>query len=407
METQETAKTILIKPAQQDNDNELEAQKSPWVVLVVDDEKSVHEVTKNVLKRFQFNGRGLRLEHAYSCEEAKSLYLSLPDISVALIDCMMEKNTAGLNFVNFVREEKNNSLIQLVLRTGQPNFAPERQVLMDYDINDYLSKTELTSARLQHRMIAYLRSYDNLVTIDNQKRSLMQLDRIKDDLLSVVSHELRSPVSAVEGLLDLILNVEKHELSEASLARLNMMRAANSRMGSLVDDLIDEAMIKRNQFRMNFTPVNIFSLVDKLLPSMKLQCSYAGKKDKVSIVNHISSESPVVVVDEKRVQQVIANLVNNALKFTHEGSIALTSEVSKDEIKISVTDTGIGIAKENLVNIFDMFSQVNNPRSGFSEGVGLGLSIVKKIVEAHGGHISVQSTLGEGSSFTFALPLGH
>ncbi len=134
--------TVVIKAARRARER-IREDLEPWVVLVIDDEPGVLDVTKNVLKTFIFKGRSLQLETARSCEAAKELYMKFPQAAIAIVDCMMEKNTSGLEFIKFVREEKKNTLIQLVLRTGQPNFAPERRILLDYDINDYLAKTEL------------------------------------------------------------------------------------------------------------------------------------------------------------------------------------------------------------------------------------------------------------------------
>jgi len=144
----------------------------PWKILIVDDEPGVHEVTHLSLKNFEFAGRGLRFLNAYSASEARLFLDNHPDIAVALIDVVMENEHAGLDLVRHIRQSLGNELIRLVLRTGQPGQAPERKVIREYDINDYKEKTELTSQKLYSTIYTSLRSYRDLVALDNNRRGL-------------------------------------------------------------------------------------------------------------------------------------------------------------------------------------------------------------------------------------------
>ena len=142
----------------------------PYKVLIVDDEEEVHQLTRLVLKDFSFEGRGLEFLNAYSAEDAKYLLRAHTDISLILLDVVMEADNAGLQLVHFIREEIHNKLIRIILRTGQPGVAPERDIISNYDINDYKEKTELTSSKLFTSLTAALRSYRDLVTIDNSRK---------------------------------------------------------------------------------------------------------------------------------------------------------------------------------------------------------------------------------------------
>lgn len=144
----------------------------PYKVLIVDDEEEVHQLTRLVLKDFSFEGRGLEFLNAYSAEDAKYLLRAHTDISLILLDVVMEADNAGLQLVHFIREEIHNKLIRIILRTGQPGVAPERDIISNYDINDYKEKTELTSSKLFTSLTAALRSYRDLVTIDNSRNGL-------------------------------------------------------------------------------------------------------------------------------------------------------------------------------------------------------------------------------------------
>lgn len=148
---------------------------TPWKVLVVDDEEGVHQVTKLTLKHFTFDNRELSLLHAYSAEEAHIFIKDNPDIAIILLDVVMESEHAGLNLVRKIRRELQNKNVRIVLRTGQPGQAPEREVIQNYDINDYKTKTELTANKLFTLMYATLRAYRDIITLEKSRRGLEKL----------------------------------------------------------------------------------------------------------------------------------------------------------------------------------------------------------------------------------------
>ncbi|PCK31536.1 DUF3369 domain-containing protein [Pseudoalteromonas piscicida] len=178
-----------------------------WDILVVDDEEDIHQVTKLVLSGFKFESRALRFHHAYSAQEAKSILKAEKNISVGLIDVVMESNHAGLDLVRYIRDELENYDIRLVLRTGQPGEAPEESVIRDYDINDYKNKTELTAVKLKTLLYSALRAHRDIQTIEKHKMGLeriidassnfLQCSNIQDFASTILSH-----VSAVMGLSD-------------------------------------------------------------------------------------------------------------------------------------------------------------------------------------------------------------
>jgi len=152
-----------------------DAPAPPWVVLIVDDDADVHAVTRAVIADIRFRGRPLQVLNAYSGKEAQALLASRADIAVMLLDVVMESDDAGLQTVRHVREVLGNHRVRIVLRTGQPGQAPEREVIVDYDINDYKSKTELTAQKLFTTLIAALRSYQDIVTLENAREGLRQI----------------------------------------------------------------------------------------------------------------------------------------------------------------------------------------------------------------------------------------
>lgn len=147
----------------------------PWKVIIVDDEPSVHQATKLALKNLKFEERPLAFYSAYSGTEAKRLIAEHSDVALILLDVVMETNDAGLKIVQYIREQLGNKLVRIILRTGQPGDAPEESVIVDYDINDYKLKVELTRQKLLVSAIAALRSYRDLIIIDNSREQLASL----------------------------------------------------------------------------------------------------------------------------------------------------------------------------------------------------------------------------------------
>ncbi len=147
----------------------------PWRILIVDDEPGVHAVTRLALGRFRYDGRGLEFLSAHSAREARLLLRQHPSIAVMLLDVVMETERAGLELVHFVREEMRDHQMRIVLRTGQPGQAPEHEVIVTYDINDYKAKSELTAQRLTTTLFAALRAYRDISLIDQQKKGLERI----------------------------------------------------------------------------------------------------------------------------------------------------------------------------------------------------------------------------------------
>ncbi len=156
----------------------------PWQVLVVDDEAGVHHATAFALEGVTANGRGIAFLHAYGERDARAILADHDDIAVILLDVVMEAEDSGLRLVRFVREELHQQAVRIVLYTGQPGYAPEMQVIQEYDINDYKVKTELTRSRLAATMIAAIRSYDQIRTIEASSRSLERIVEGASDLFA-------------------------------------------------------------------------------------------------------------------------------------------------------------------------------------------------------------------------------
>ncbi len=184
----------------------------PWKVLVVDDEEEVHAMTRLVLKNYEFEGRPLKLISSYSGASARTILRQNSDISIILLDVVMEQEDSGLRLIRFIRNELENNFIRIILRTGQPGQAPENEVVAQYDINDYKAKTELTSQKLFTTVTSALRSWRDIRTIEHSRNSLQMVIRASNSLFDWQSHR-----QFTSGVLEqLALLAEKGHFTDSS-----------------------------------------------------------------------------------------------------------------------------------------------------------------------------------------------
>jgi diguanylate cyclase (GGDEF)-like protein len=160
----------------QETPSDLPKDEGRWKILVVDDERQVHEVTRLALKNFKFEDKPLEIISAYSGQEAQVILTQHPDTAVLLLDVVMETKYAGLDLVKHIRESLNNLFVRIILRTGQPGEAPEISIIKDYDINDYKTKTELTQQKLFSSLVTAIRAYRDIVTVEDARQEISVLN---------------------------------------------------------------------------------------------------------------------------------------------------------------------------------------------------------------------------------------
>ncbi|OGF67211.1 MAG: hypothetical protein A2Y62_11830 [Candidatus Fischerbacteria bacterium RBG_13_37_8] len=230
---------------------------------------------------------------------------------------------------------------------------------------------------------------------------LRQIDKLKDEFLANTSHELRTPLTGIIGIVESLLDGAAGAVSATLRSNLSLIASSGRRLARLVDDILDFSKLKTKNIELNKKPVDMKSLTDVVFLNSKPLI-----KDKaVQLKNDIPEGMPFVEGDEDRLQQIMFNLVGNAIKFTHTGIISVSAGKSDHMVEISVTDSGIGIPAEKLTDIFKSFEQVDASTAREYGGTGLGLAITKQLVELHGGSIQVESEPGKGSRFSFTVPV--
>ncbi|MCB0664281.1 MAG: hypothetical protein KDC80_00590, partial [Saprospiraceae bacterium] len=241
------------------------------------------------------------------------------------------------------------------------------------------------------------------IELDRERKlneRLRQVDQLKDQFLANTSHELRTPLIGIIGLAESLRDGATGALPETTKQNLDLITASGKRLSHLIDDVLDFSRIRNSDLELDKTLIDLFSVADLvctlLKPSIRLK--------NVTLINAVPTDLPLVLADENRLQQILFNLLGNAIKFTDSGKIEVTAVKSEESISVSVSDTGIGIAKDKLEQIFIGFEQADGSSRRQYGGAGLGLTITKQLVELHGGEIEVQSEPGEGSVFTFTLP---
>jgi predicted ATPase/signal transduction histidine kinase/CheY-like chemotaxis protein/tRNA A-37 threonylcarbamoyl transferase component Bud32 len=238
---------------------------------------------------------------------------------------------------------------------------------------------------------------------------LLRATRLKDEFLANMSHELRTPLNAILGMTEGLEDEVFGQINREQLKALKTIERSGSHLLELINDILDVAKIESGQIDLNLTPTNLANLCQASLAFVKPQ----AQKKQLQLELMLPAHLPDIWVDERRIRQVLINLLNNAVKFTPAGGNitlavsylpALDNSPTGECLKIAVIDTGIGIAPADIDKLFQPFIQIDSALNRQYQGTGLGLALVKRIVELHGGQVGLTSTVGVGSCFSIVLP---
>jgi len=258
--------------------------------------------------------------------------------------------------------------------------------VLAYFIQSQRKKVQQKEAQLQKELVI------------NQR--LRQTDLLKDEFLANTSHELRTPLNGIIGIAESMHDGATGTMPEKAKFNLNLISSSGRRLSNLINDILDFSKLRNKDLALKKAPVDVHSIAEVVMELSKTLV----KKKGIQLSNEVPRELELAEADENRLQQILHNLLGNAIKFTDEGEVKIKAERQNGHIKIAVSDTGIGIEENQLEDIFAAFEQGDGTVAREYGGTGLGLSVTKQLIELHGGKIQVESKIGEGSTFSFTLP---
>lgn len=230
---------------------------------------------------------------------------------------------------------------------------------------------------------------------------LREVDQLKSEFLASMSHELRTPLNSIIGFADVLLEGLDGELNERMEEDVRLIRESGKHLRALIGDILDMSKIEAGRMELRYEEVDMQQMAKDIIATAQPLVNEKG----LDLYVDVDEDVGIFEIDRTRIRQVLWNIMGNAVKFTEEGSVTLTMELEDpNHLMVSIRDTGIGIAPENLDIVFEQFRQVDGKLNRRAGGTGLGMPISKRLVELHGGEIGVESTMGEGSTFWFILP---
>jgi two-component system, sensor histidine kinase len=381
----------------------------PWLLLIVDDDDSVHQATRFALDEFSFEGRDLEILSAYSAAEARSVVAEHGDTAVILLDVVMESEYIGLELVRWIRQELSNERVRIVLRTGQPGFAPEFQVVRDYDINDYKEKSELTAGKLVTVVYSALRSFRDIERLERQSGKLTEAlqtaeeaSRAKTTFITHMSHEFRTPLNGILGLSEMIATEILGPVGNPKYKEYAWdIVSSGRRLLAMVESVLEfsEGDV---QMQLDMQPFDLRELINEFF-------EHEPTRGPVTHESSAGETRPLMLrADRHAVQTMLMNLVSNALKHNPQNcNVRVTaSNLSDGGLVLSVADDGAGIDPEVLKYLGDPFNLDRDPYVTGGSGLGLGLVATKKLIERHGGTMVVESEKGRGTTVRLTFPSG-
>jgi signal transduction histidine kinase len=240
--------------------------------------------------------------------------------------------------------------------------------------------------------------------LNEANAKLRELSEMKEEFLALTTHDLRSPLTVISGVISFFTSGRLGELSPEQKNMVAMMERNTQSLIELVNDLLDASKLESGTMRLEMASIDVRGVVDELRESMEPMAKEKG----IEMVEHLPADLPPVEADRAKLRRILLNLLSNALKFTQKGGrVEVRVEQQDGQVLISVSDTGVGIAPEDVARLFDKYEQARSRATRGEKGTGLGLYITRQLVELHGGKIKVNSEVGKGSTFSFTLPVAQ
>jgi signal transduction histidine kinase len=370
-------------------------------ILYVEDDEGLARLLQKRLSRHHFT-----VDICFSAEEALTI-LDNNEYDLLLIDYHLPGMNA-LETLDVLKQKPPFPPVVILTASGDERIAVAalEAGAADYAIKD----SDQTYIDLLPAIMQAAFTRERLLRINEQQRQELQIakekaeaaNQAKSNFLATMSHEMRTPLNVVIGLTRLL---SESDLGEKERNMLNTILSSADLLMSLINDLLNLTRIESGQIELELQQINFSSFLQEIRVMFETQT--AEKKLQLKFTD--STHACTVIGDRTRIQQILVNLIGNAIKFTSTGEVAVTAKAEKQSkhtlMTIEVRDTGIGIAPEKIATIFDKFTQADETITRRFGGTGLGLPISRSLLHVMGGDISVKSTLGKGSTFTITLPL--
>jgi signal transduction histidine kinase len=237
--------------------------------------------------------------------------------------------------------------------------------------------------------------------LEKTYKELKTMDRMKAEFMNVAAHELKTPLIPIVGYIDLLLKGDLGKINDKQMESLKTIQRNTTRLQRLIQDILDITKLESKVMKFDMKNIQIGDLVKDVANGMKI----SAEEKNIKMLVNIQTPLPLIYGDAQRLVQVLGDLIGNAIKFTDTGSITVEAKREKNFIKVSVTDTGIGIDKDFMPKLFQKFQQADTSAKRKFGGTGLGLAICKEIIEYHKGRIWTETKPGKGSTFIFVLPI--
>jgi signal transduction histidine kinase len=233
---------------------------------------------------------------------------------------------------------------------------------------------------------------------------LRELSAMKEEFLALTTHDLRSPLTVISGVINFFTSGRLGEMTAEQKNMVTMMERNTQNLIELVNDLLDASKLESGTMRLDMATIELRGLVGELREQMQP----LAREKEIALEEDLPEDLPELRADRAKLRRILVNLVSNALKFTPKGGrVRLGASREGAFVRVSVADTGVGIQREDLRDIFDKYAQARSRATRSEKGTGLGLYITRQLVELHGGKISVQSEVGKGSTFSFTIPIAE
>lgn len=323
-------------------------------------------------------GQGRIVNRVHECPDAYSVP-GTPEESQALLAVPLQVKGMTIGVMTLTRESEKD--------------------FTSHDLELISSLGNLAAAAIENATL-YNQQQERAESLQRAYDELAKIDRLKDELVQNISHELRTPITFIKGYVSLLLDKELGEINEEQSQSLRVVSDKTEQLISLVSSILTLQTVSADSLRLE--AVSPIELADRAIEGASLTAQEIGVRIMTDYPDYVLP----VMVDPSRITQVFDNLLQNAIKFSPDGgTIAIRVGVEADKVRVEVSDTGIGIASDKVEHIFDRFYQVDGSMTRRFGGAGLGLAICKQIVDAHGGQIRVESEEGIGSTFIFTLPV--